>query len=328
MDGRAVRGGGRGLAPVHRTARQHLSLGFSRLHSSPPRPNTNLRTPSPTPVLHLTSIPDTRAHRQTISAPVALVPTMGALHDGHLRLIEEGCRLADEVWVSIFVNPTQFGPNEDFSRYPRPIEDDLAKCASAGATVVFNPTPEAMYPPGALDTQVDVPAISGAFEGENRPGHFHGVCRVCLKLFNICRPTFACFGQKDYQQLRIIEALVADLNLPIAIQRVPTVREPDGLAMSSRNRYLDDAQRRHALGLSKALDLARHLIETEGEPDPAAVEQAMRDTIAAHHLAPDYAAIRHPDTLAPLAMIDRPVVALVAGRLGSVRLLDNALIGG
>jgi pantoate--beta-alanine ligase len=279
-------------------------------------------------VLHLTSIPDTRAHRQTVGTPVALVPTMGALHDGHLRLIEEGRRLADEVWVSIFVNPTQFGPNEDFSRYPRPIEDDLAKCASAGATVVFNPTPEAMYPPGALDTQVDVPAISGAFEGENRPGHFNGVCRVCLKLFHICRPTFACFGQKDYQQLRIIEALVADLNLPIAIQRVPTVREPDGLAMSSRNRYLDDAQRRHALGLSKALNLARHLIETEGEPDPAAVEQAMHDTIAAHQLAPDYAAIRHPHTLAPLATIDRPVVALVAGRLGSVRLLDNALIGG
>lgn len=277
-------------------------------------------------MLHLTTIPDARAARKSIDRPVALVPTMGALHAGHTRLIEEARRLADDVWVSVFVNPTQFGPHEDFNKYPRPIGDDLAKCEAAGATAVFNPTPEAMYPPGALDTQIDIPELSTEFEGVNRPGHFHGVCRVCLKLFNICRPTFACFGQKDYQQLRIIEAIVADLNLPIAIQRVATVREPDGLAMSSRNRYLDAEQRRHALGLSKALKLAEHLITREGETDPAAVERAMHDTIAAHHLAPDYAAIRHPDTLAALATIDRPVVALVAGRLGHVRLLDNALI--
>ncbi|MEM9416698.1 MAG: pantoate--beta-alanine ligase, partial [Planctomycetota bacterium] len=294
----------------------------------PPIPNSQLLTPTPnSPVLHLTSIPKTRAHRKTIDAPVALVPTMGALHDGHLQLIAAARKLTDEVWVSVFVNPTQFGPHEDFNKYPRPIEDDLAKCEAAGARVVFNPPPQAMYPPGGLDTQIDVPAISGEFEGENRPGHFHGVCRVCLKLFNICQPTFACFGQKDYQQLRIIESLVADLNLGLAIQRVPTVREPDGLAMSSRNRYLDDKQRRHALGLSKALQLARHLIDVEGETDPAVIEAAMAKTIAAHHLTLDYAAIRHPDTLAPLDTIDRPIVALVAGRLGSVRLLDNALIG-
>ena len=275
----------------------------------------------------LSTIADARAHRQTITTPVALVPTMGALHDGHVKLIEEAKRLTQEVWVSIFVNPAQFGPHEDLGLYPRPIEEDLARCEAAGARAVFHPTPEAMYPPGAIASQVDLPALAGEFEAENRPGHFHGVCRVCLKLFNICRPTFACFGQKDYQQLRVIEALVADLNLPTAIQRVATVREPDGLALSSRNRYLDDAQRRHALGLSKALQLARQLIEQGGETDPHAVEQAMADTITAHHLRLDYAAIRHPDTLSGLELIDRPVVALVAGRLGETRLLDNTLIG-
>ena len=275
----------------------------------------------------LSTIADARAHRQTITTPVALVPTMGALHDGHVKLIEEAKRLTQEVWVSIFVNPAQFGPHEDLGLYPRPIEEDLARCKAAGARAVFHPTPEAMYPPGAIASQVDLPALAGEFEAENRPGHFHGVCRVCLKLFNICRPTFACFGQKDYQQLRVIEALVADLNLPTAIQRVATVREPDGLALSSRNRYLDDVQRRHALGLSKALQLARQLIEQGGETDPHAVEQAMADTITAHHLRLDYAAIRHPDTLSGLELIDRPVVALVAGRLGETRLLDNALIG-
>ena len=276
---------------------------------------------------HLTTISQARLHRKSIDSPVALVPTMGALHAGHLELIAQARELADEVWVSVFVNPTQFGPHEDFDKYPRPIADDLAKCASAGASVVFNPSPQEMYPAGVLAAQVDVPSISGEFEGANRPGHFHGVCRVCLKLFNICQPTFACFGQKDYQQLRVIESLVADLNLGLTIQCVPTVREPDGLAMSSRNRYLDVEQRRHALGLSKALKLAEHLIECEGETDPVAVEQAMHDTIVSHHLEPDYAAIRHPHTLAKLDTIDRQVVALVAGRLGPVRLLDNVLIG-
>lgn len=278
----------------------------------------------------LKTIADTRAHRRTIDGPVALVPTMGALHEGHLKLVEAGRRLADEVWVSIFVNPTQFGPHEDFERYPRPIDDDLAKCQAAGVTAVFNPPPEVMYPPlpgaGLLDAAVDVPTLTGEFEGANRPGHFAGVGRVVLKLFNICQPTFACFGQKDYQQLRLIEALVADLNLPIAIQRVATMREDDGLAMSSRNRYLDAQQRQHALGLSKALRLAEQMIGELGETDPQVVEQAMARVITAHHLELDYAAIRHPLTLEPVTLIDREVVALVAGRLGAVRLLDNQII--
>ncbi|MEM1355134.1 MAG: pantoate--beta-alanine ligase [Planctomycetota bacterium] len=269
---------------------------------------------------------ETRDHRRTIDRPVALVPTMGALHEGHIRLIEAGLRLTDQVWVSIFVNPTQFGPHEDFSRYPRPIEDDLAKCRAAGVTAVFNPRPEEMYPAGVLDTAVDVPGLTPEFEGAHRPGHFAGVGRVVLKLFHICQPTFACFGQKDYQQLRLIESLVEDLNLPVAIQRVPTAREPDGLALSSRNRYLNEQQRRHALGLSKALRLAEQLITRQGESDPAVVERAMVQTLTAHHLQPDYAAIRHPTTLQRVHLIDRPVVALVAAGLGEIRLLDNSII--
>lgn len=274
----------------------------------------------------LNGIAETRSYRKGIDRPVALVPTMGALHAGHLKLIEAGKRLTGEVWVSIFVNPTQFGPHEDFDKYPRPIEDDLAKCEAAGVTAVFNPTPGQMYPAGVLDSVIDVPTLSPQFEGANRPGHFAGVCRVVMKLFNICQPTFACFGQKDYQQLRLIEAMVADLNLPIAIQRVATEREPDGLAMSSRNRYLDADERRHALGLSKALKLAQQMIIEHGETDPSAVEAAMARTIQAHHLELDYAAIRNPLTLEAIDFIDHEVVALVAGRLGPVRLLDNALI--
>ncbi len=251
---------------------------------------------------------------------------MGALHDGHLRLIEEAGRLSDEVWVSIFVNPAQFAPSEDLSRYPRPIEADLAACESAGVSVVFNPSPDDMYPPGAVPTQIDVPDLATEFEGAHRPGHFAGVCRVVFKLFSLCQPTFACFGLKDYQQLVVIEALVADLNLPIAIQRVPTVREPDGLAMSSRNRYLGPDARRRAVGLFKALQLARRLIADDGEADPAVVERAMLQTLEAHHIRPDYAAVRHPHSLQPIDSIDRPVVALIAGQLEGVRLLDNAEI--
>jgi len=251
---------------------------------------------------------------------------MGALHEGHLKLIEVARGLSDEVWVTIFVNPTQFGPHEDLAKYPRPIEQDLAACERAGAAVVFTPEPEEVYPPDVVPFAIDVPDLTGEFEGAHRPGHFAGVCRVVLKLFNLCGPTFACFGQKDYQQMIVIEAMVADLNLPIAIQRVPTVRESDGLAMSSRNRYLTPEQRRHAVGLYKALSLAQQMIKDDGHTDPALVESAMRQTLEAHHIRPDYACIRHPRTLGALDTIDREVVALIAGRLGDVRLLDNRVI--
>lgn len=274
----------------------------------------------------LKTIQALREIRRSVDQPIALVPTMGALHDGHLKLIEEAKRLSDEVWVSIFVNPTQFGPSEDLAKYPRPIEDDLAACKRLGVSVVFNPEPDAVYPPDAVESAVDVPSLTGVLEGAERPGHFAGVCRVVLKLLNLCEPTFACFGQKDYQQLAVIEALVLDLNLPISIERVPTVREADGLAMSSRNRYLEAEQRGHAVGLYKALRLAQQMIKQDGHTSPDAVESAMDQAMRAHHIAPDYAVIRHPRTLKPVDLIDREVVALVAGRLGGVRLLDNRVI--
>ena len=274
----------------------------------------------------LYTIAELREHRRSITKPIALVPTMGALHDGHLKLIEEAKRLAEDVWVTIFVNPTQFGPTEDLAKYPRPIEDDLAACNRLGVTAVFTPEPDEVYPPGMVESSVDVPSLTAEFEGAHRPGHFAGVCRVVLKLFNLCQPRFACFGQKDYQQLVVVEAMVADLNLPIAIQRVPTVREPDGLAMSSRNRYLGDEARRHAVGLIKALRLAEQMIKEDGHLDPEPVEAAMRQTLLAHRIEPDYAVIRHPQTLQPMTTIDRQVVALIAGRLGGVRLLDNMVI--
>jgi pantoate--beta-alanine ligase len=274
----------------------------------------------------LQTIPELRECRRSIDKPIALVPTMGALHDGHLKLVEEAKRLSEEVWVTIFVNPTQFGPNEDLAKYPRPIEDDLAACEKLGVTAVFNPEPDEVYPPQTIPMSLDIPSLTGEFEGAHRPGHFEGVCRVVLKLFNLCQPRYACFGQKDYQQLRVIEAMVEDLNLPIAIQRVPTVREPDGLAMSSRNRYLSEDARKQAVGLSKALKLAEQLIVEDGETDPAVIERAMEQTLLAHHIEPDYCAVRHPETLAAMDLVRQPVVALIAGRLDSVRLLDNRLI--
>lgn len=274
----------------------------------------------------LRTIPQLRTYRRSVEKPIALVPTMGALHRGHLTLVEQAKRLSDEVWVSIFVNPTQFGPNEDLAKYPRPIEDDLAACQGLGVSAVFMPEPDEVYPSSVIPMAMDVPDLTGEFEGAHRPGHFAGVCRVVLKLFNLCQPRYACFGQKDYQQLRVIEAMAEDLNLPIAIQRVATVREADGLAMSSRNRYLGKEDRRCAIGLYKALQLAKQLIQDDGETDPAIVEQAMAQTLAAHKIEPDYCAIRHPETLVAMDLITPPVVALIAGRLGGVRLLDNQVI--
>ncbi|MEM9348195.1 MAG: pantoate--beta-alanine ligase [Planctomycetota bacterium] len=272
------------------------------------------------------SIPELRTLRQSIDQPIVLVPTMGALHGGHLALIEAARELSEQVWVSIFVNPTQFGPHEDLDRYPRPLEDDLAACERLGVSVAFNPEPDDIYPPLAIPSRVDVPGLTAELEGEQRPGHFEGVCRVVLKLFNLCQPTVATFGQKDYQQLRAIESMVVDLNLPITIQRVATVRETDGLALSSRNRYLDPDIRKQAVGLYKALKLAEQLIEADGETDPAIIERAMQQTLLAHKIEPDYCAIRHPETLTTMDLVRPPVVALIAGRLGGVRLLDNLII--
>ncbi|MEX0774114.1 MAG: pantoate--beta-alanine ligase [Phycisphaeraceae bacterium] len=276
------------------------------------------------------TVDELRARRRELLGPVALVPTMGALHAGHVSLIEAGRRLAEHVIVSIFVNPTQFGPNEDYTRYPRPIERDLTLCEQAGAAGVFAPSVEEMYPPGRPECAIEVPAVAGDLEGAHRPGHFRGVCRVCAKLFNMTQPDVACFGRKDYQQLVVIQAMVADLAMPLRIVGCPTVREGDGLAMSSRNVYLQDHDRKLALGLSKALDEARMMVEQAGEADPHRVEQAMAQVMTAHHMKVDYAAVRHPANVAKLDAISPRltggVIALVAGHAGKVRLLDNALL--
>jgi pantoate--beta-alanine ligase len=259
---------------------------------------------------------------------------MGALHEGHASLIRAAKVLADDVVVSIFVNPTQFGPGEDFERYPRPLDRDLALCTQAGASGVFHPSPGEMYPGLAAGAcLVTIPALAGILEGAVRPTHFQGVCRVVAKLLNIIQPDVACFGRKDYQQLKIIEAMVADLNMPVRIVGLPTVREADGLARSSRNVYLSAEQRPHAIALYQALSAARELVEQEGETDPAAVEAAMHAALAGQHVnAIDYAVVRHPQTLAPVDCIEPQitggVVALIACRFGSVRLIDNMVLAG
>jgi pantoate--beta-alanine ligase len=202
------------------------------------------------------TITEARAERGRFQR-LALVPTMGALHAGHISLIALAKQRAPHVAVSIFVNPTQFGPREDFNRYPRPIESDLEKCREAGVDLVFNPAPQEMYPLESPQIVVDLPQLSEVLEGKHRPGHFRGVCQVVAKLLNIIQPQIACFGRKDYQQLRILTAMVAALDWPIEIAAGETVREADGLAMSSRNKYLSADERQRALAIPRALQAAR-----------------------------------------------------------------------
>jgi len=257
---------------------------------------------------------------------------MGALHEGHLQHIRLCRKIADHVLVSIFVNPTQFNDAEDFNKYPRVFEGDLRQCVEAGADAVFAPEAEALYPPTQIPIEVDVPMLTDQLEGADRPGHFQGVCRVVAKLLNIIQPDIVSFGHKDYQQLCVVDAMIEDLMLPIRIARVPTVRESDGLAMSSRNVRLDPDSRRRAVGLYKALNAARKMVEQDGETDPEVVEQAMQTVMRSHQFEIGYAVVRHPQTLGELSCIEPKltggVIALVAGSLGDVRLIDNMLLGG
>ncbi len=257
---------------------------------------------------------------------IGLVPTMGALHAGHVRLIEECRRLADFTVVSIFVNPTQFAPGEDFERYPRTLEADLRACESAGADLVFTPTRADIYPRGeAGATFVEVPGLSHVLEGASRPTHFRGVATIVLALFEIIRPDLAVFGQKDYQQQALIRRMVADLHVPVEVVTVPTVREPDGLALSSRNRYLSPEQRRGAVALSQALEEARRAV-AEGERDADRVRRVLRSRIESEGTAElDYAEVVDALSLESLDRIEpnRPTVALVAARFGATRLIDN-----
>ncbi|MBX7164917.1 MAG: pantoate--beta-alanine ligase [Pirellulales bacterium] len=256
---------------------------------------------------------------------VGCVPTMGALHAGHVSLVEAARRDCEFVVVSIFVNPTQFGPHEDFTKYPRELASDCRKLAGHGADLVYAPAADAMYGPGHA-LYVEVGGVTEPLEGECRPGHFRGVATVVLKLFNRVQPDRAYFGQKDFQQALLIRRLVADFDLPIEVIVCPIVREPDGLAMSSRNAYLDGEARQKALVLSRSLQLAADLVAA-GERRPEAVLARMRalyDGLAQVEI--DYLALADRETLAPVATIDARTVALVAVRVHGTRLIDNLVL--
>jgi pantoate--beta-alanine ligase len=253
---------------------------------------------------------------------VGLVPTMGALHAGHASLIRCARAQTDFVVVSVFVNPTQFGPSEDLTRYPRPLEADLALCTACGADLVFVPTVEMVYPPDFC-TYVEVTGLQDILEGASRPGHFRGVATVVLKLFNLVQPDVAWFGQKDAQQLRIIRQMVRDLDVPVEIRVGPTVREPDGLALSSRNQYLNPPQRLAATALVRALQAARDLY-AGGERDGAKLQAAMASVIqATPGAALDYAAVVDDETLEPVTTLRGPTLLALAVHFGSTRLIDN-----
>jgi len=256
---------------------------------------------------------------------IGFVPTMGALHDGHRSLIHAARLQCDALVVSIFVNPAQFSPTEDLSTYPRPIARDRALCRKEGVDICFEPTARVMYPEG-FQTTVTVSLLAHRWEGAARPHHFTGVATVVTKLFGMVQPHFALFGQKDYQQAALVRQLVNDLNLSVAIQVHPTVREPDGLAMSSRNVYLSADERRVAPLLSQALQAGRQII-LGGMNDVAAIERIMRQTIEQEPtIHVEYLAVCDPESLEPLSVVASGAVILGAVRIGSIRLIDNMLV--
>lgn len=255
---------------------------------------------------------------------VGLVPTMGALHDGHLSLVRAARSECGFTVATIFVNPSQFGPGEDLARYPRPLSRDLELLAG-GADLVFVPGESEVYPRG-FDTWVEVGSVAKPLEGASRPGHFRGVATVVLKLFNMVRPDTAFFGQKDYQQSLVIRRMVADLDLPITIRVCPIVREPDGLAMSSRNAYLSPDERRRAVALSRGLGIAAAAVAA-GDRRAASIAAKVRETLlAAAPVAIDYVAVADPESLEPVDAIRGPALVALAVKIGSTRLIDNAIV--
>jgi len=256
---------------------------------------------------------------------IGFVPTMGALHEGHRSLIREARLQCDALVVSIFVNPTQFSPREDLTKYPRPISHDRAICRQEGVDVCFEPTVETMYPAG-FQTTVTVPAVARRWEGEARPHHFAGVATVVTKLFGMVRPHRALFGQKDFQQSVLVQQLVKDLNLGVDIAVRPTMREQDGLAMSSRNVYLSPDERGRAVVLYKGLQAGAKVIRT-GETDARIIQSAMTQVILQEStITTDYLAVCDPRTLEPVTFVTLRAVLLGAIRVGSVRLIDNLLV--
>lgn len=256
---------------------------------------------------------------------IGFVPTMGALHIGHISLIEAAAKKCDFVVVSIFVNPTQFGPGEDFEKYPRPLKADLEICRKAGVDMVFAPSPQQMYP-GENLTWVNVEKLTEQLCGQFRPGHFSGVTTVCAKLFNIVAPDIAFFGQKDAQQAIVIKRMVADLNMPLKIVVCPTVRQADGLAVSSRNQYLTRQQKKNAPLIYKSLQKCQKLIE-DGVADSKTIINQMRKILQqAPSIKIEYISIVDADTLQELKKITGKVLTAVAVKIGSTRLIDNILV--
>ncbi|WP_417531501.1 pantoate--beta-alanine ligase [Marinobacter lipolyticus] len=257
---------------------------------------------------------------------IGLVPTMGNLHEGHISLVRKACEAADVVVTSIFVNPMQFGASEDLDSYPRTLEEDQRQLEAAGNTLVFAPSVEEIYPNGLVQqTKVVVPEVSDGHCGASRPGHFEGVATVVTMLFNMVQPDIAVFGEKDFQQLAVIRKLVRDLMMPVEVIGAPTIREDDGLAKSSRNGYLSDAERMIAPAVYQALqECARKL--DEGRTDFAALEQEANDALTAAGLRPDYFNIVNSLTLKPATPEDSELTILVAAFLGTTRLIDNQSI--
>jgi pantoate--beta-alanine ligase len=256
---------------------------------------------------------------------IGLFPTLGFLHEGHLELIRQVRKRSDFVVMSLFVNPIQFGPNEDFEKYPRDTDGDLKKAKGEGVDIVFMPPVSEMYPAG-FQSAVRVNNITRHLCGKSRPGHFEGVTTVVAKLFNIIKPHIAVFGQKDFQQLAVIRRMVKDLNMDIEIIGVPTVREPDGLAMSSRNKYLNQEERKSALSLKKAMDMANRLVE-QGEREVKNIISSMRGLILSHPFTDiDYINICDPDTLEDISVIKGQSLLALAVKVGGTRLIDNCIL--
>ena len=280
-------------------------------------------------VIH--TIEQCRAEREKLRR-VAFVPTMGALHEGHISLVKIARDHAAHVVVSIFVNPTQFSPSEDFSKYPRPIEHDLEMCRQAGVDMVFNPEPAEIYPANSPELAIDVPQLTQTLEGQHRPTHFRGVCQVVAKLLNIVQPQVACFGRKDFQQLAVIRAMARALDFPIEIIGCPIIRDPDGLAMSSRNRYLSADERVRALSISRGLGAARTEFANGLEQTDQLVALIRAVILAPGNLPQvpvsiDYVAAVDANTLRPVSTIAGRTAILVAARVGATRLIDNLVLG-
>ena len=280
-------------------------------------------------MLELTSVPDLRSWTRAQRAAgkrIGLVPTMGYLHEGHLALVDEARRRAEAVILSIFVNPLQFGPAEDLARYPRDLPRDRALASARGVDALFVPTLAAMYPPGS-EVRLSPGPIAERWEGAARPGHFSGVLTVVAKLLHLVEPDLACFGQKDVQQLTLVRRMVRDLDWPVEIVAVPTVRETDGLALSSRNAYLGAEDRRRAVVLSRALQAA-HQAWRGGETRANALEAKMRQELGTEpSVSVEYISIADPETLASVDTVDERTVVAIAARIGGTRLIDNIKLG-